>query len=717
MRHLVALLLAAFAVSAVADAQVGMQPYVMDWRDNSAPLVDLSSFLDAPAGRDGPITVQDGHLVTPEGRRFRIWGVNVTGGTCFPAKEDAPLVAAHLARFGINCVRFHFLDSNWSASLFVRGRGDTRALDPNQLDKLDTFVAELKKRGIYSNLNLNVGRTFRKGDGVRDHEYLGLAKVVNYFDERIQMLHTEYAQQLLTHRNPYTRTEYRHEPAVAIVELVNENSIVEAWFSDRLLGRNTQKYPGTWTDITAWYAEQLTAEYNEWLRETLSPEELRELRQTAGVAEGQPIPRLTKAQFKDAPAKRFHTEASFYMHLEREYFGSLYKYLKNDLGVKSLIVGTSDHNHYNSGYPLLVSTSQCDVIDGHVYWQHPHYLRDPQTGRRTFSIPNTPMVDDPLNSTVVQLSRSAVAGKPYTVSETNHPFPNEYACEGVGILAAYAALHDWDGVFLYTFEHKAPAEWEARMPSHFEIRPDPVKMMNIAAGACLFLRGDVRAAQETIERSYTPEQVRESIRSSQRPFFTSGFDPALALIHGTRIRDFATAAGPYPKTEASGTIVSDTGQLAWRHGDSRQGLVTIETERSQGLIGFFGQARPTLKNLAATVENEFCSIFLTSLDDKPIGNADRLLLVTTARTANTGMKWNAERTSLTGWGTEPTVIKPVKGFVTLRDIESAGKVEVVPLDSRAKPLGKPIEAERSDAGYRITLGEPATPWYLIRIRR
>ena len=56
----------------------------------------------------------------------------------------------------------------------------------------------------------------RKGDGVRDYEYLGMAKVVNYLDEQVQMLHKVYAQQLLTHRNPYTGAAYRHEPAVAI---------------------------------------------------------------------------------------------------------------------------------------------------------------------------------------------------------------------------------------------------------------------------------------------------------------------------------------------------------------------------------------------------------------------------------------------------------------------------------------------------------------------
>jgi hypothetical protein len=204
MRYRLISLLVALAVSAVADAEVAMQPFGMDWRDNSAPLADLSSFLDAPAGKSGHVGIKDGHLVTPERRRLRIWGVNFTGAACFPSREDAPVVAAHLARFGINCVRFHFLDANGSASLFVRGRDDTRALDPKHLDTLDYFVAELKKRGIYSNLNLNVGRTYRKGDGVRDYEYLGMAKVVNYFDEQVQMLHKEYARQLLTHRNPYT---------------------------------------------------------------------------------------------------------------------------------------------------------------------------------------------------------------------------------------------------------------------------------------------------------------------------------------------------------------------------------------------------------------------------------------------------------------------------------------------------------------------------------
>jgi len=712
-------LLMLFIAGTASGEAVQMKPFAIDWRDNADSLVDLSFLLDAPAGKNGFIRISDGHLARPNGERFRIWGVNVTAASCFPSRENAPVVAQHLARFGINCVRFHFLDSNWSASLFVEGRDDTRALDPKQLDLLDFFVAELKERGIYTNLNLNVGRNFRKGDGVRDHEYLGLAKVVNYFDEHIQSLHEQYAHQLLTHYNPYTKSEYRHEPAVAVVELVNENSIVEAWFSDRLLGKNTKKRPGTWTDITAWYANQLTEKYNAWLKERLSVTEMGDLREVCGVRQGQPVPRLTKGQFAAAAAERFHLEASFYMELERDYFQSMYRHLKEELGVRSLIVGTSDHNHGKTGYPLLASTSQMDIVDGHVYWQHPRYLTDPKTNRRTFSIRNTPMVNEPFNSTVVQLSRSAVAGRPYTVSETNHPFPNEYACEGIPILAAYSAFHDWDGIFFYTFEHAAPEKWGARMPGHFDIRPDPVKMTSLAACALVFLRADVRPALETVPRLYTAEQVREGIRLpySEGSYFTPGFSPSLALRNTTRITSFDDSSGQYPEISPDGPIVSDTGELTWYHSQRKKGLVTIETERSQALIGFVNDNSKTLKNLSATVENDFCAIILTSLDAEPISRCERLLLVATGRSANSGMTWNQDRTSLSDWGNAPTVIEPVKGKVTLRDLEPSKQIEVIALDGAGRALGDSVTVNGVRREFTLTVGEQATTWYLVKIQR
>ena len=697
------------------------KPFPMDWRNTAGQHADVSFLLEAPAGKDGFITAKDGHLVKPNGERFRIWGVNLTGAATKPSRDDAPLVAAYLARFGVNCVRFHFLDLPARGGLIAANRDDTRALDPEQLERLDFFIAELKKRGIYTDLNLNVGRRYKAGDGVADYELLGFAKGLTYFDDRLLELQREYASQLLTHYNPYTKSEYRNEPAVAVIELVNENSIVESWFSNRLLGKNVTKNPGTWTDIPESYEKQLTEKYNAWLAKRLPAGELKKLRAMAGVAADAPVPRLRREQFADAPAFRFHTEAGFYMELENDYFQMMRKLIKEELGARPLVAATSDHNHGASGYPLLSSASRLDIVDGHTYWQHPNYKDDPVTKRRIGYILNTPMVNDPLNSTVAELSRSAVAGKPYTVSEVNHPFPAEHACEGIPILAAYAALHDWDGIFWYTFGHVEPSGWEAQIPGHFDIRPDPVKMPQLAAGALLFARPDIRPAAQTIGRSYGAEQVRESIRlpRTERPYFTPGFPVRAALEHATRILGFdgpATKLPEAPGGEAD-RIVSDTGELAWQGFTAKQGVVTMETKRSQSLIGFCNSNRPQLSNLAAEIQNRFCALTLQSMSALPLAEAPKMLLTATARTGNTAMKWDEKHASLVSWGGPPTWIEPVVGTVVLRKLKGAKRVEAVALDGAAQPIGKPVAARQTMRGWEIPIGDPATTWYSITVAR
>lgn len=696
-------------------------PMPLDWRRNEDSLVDLSSLLEAPAGGKGSIRLEDGHLVYPGGRRFRIWGVNLTGGACFPQKEDASEVAGHLARYGINSVRFHFLDSNWGAdaTVFDRSREDTQAFDAGQMERLDFFVAELKKRGIYSNFNLNVGRVYRKGDGVVDHDYIGFGKGLQYYDDHIAGLHREYAKLLLTHHNPYTGNEYRYEPALVLVELVNENSLVESWFAGRLRGTQTRKHPGTWTDVTRYYADLLTEKYNAWLEKSLSREELDALRRSAGVEEGKPLPRLEPSEFASAPARQFRLEATFYMELENTYFQRMYRLLR-DLGTKALVAATSDHNHWKSGYPLLSSTAKLDVVDGHVYWQHPRYIR--QEGKKSgFWIANTPMVNDPLFSTVVQLARSAVAGRPYTVSETNHPFPNTFSCEGIGTLAAYALLQDWDGIYFYTFEHKDPREWQTRTPGHFDIRADPAKMTQLAAAALMFHRGDVRPARRCVLRSYSHEQVIESIRmpSSQKPFFTPGFSPALPLVHRTRIESFDAASDresvPYPAPPLTGPFESDTGELKWTIEEDR-GLVTIETPRTQGVIGYVGHHDPELEFFAASVKSEFCSLLLTSLDGEPLGKSEKMLLAATARSETTGMRWDEGRNTLLDWGRPPFRIEPVRGVVVLKRREVESQIRLIPLDGTGRALSAGTTLTGSSAECLIRLDQPTT-WYLLWTQR
>jgi hypothetical protein len=713
------LFLLLFSVPLWAE-EMEMSPFSMKWPPADNPDIDLSFLLKKPAGRDGFITVRDGHFSTPSGKRFRAWGINVTAGATVPSKAEAPFYARFLAQRGINCLRFHFLDLPAPRGIIDPTRKDTRGFDPEYLDRFDFFVAELKKQGIYTNLNLNVARTYKEKDGVKDWEFIGYAKGLTYFDDRLIELQKEYASMLLTHLNPYTQSEYRNEPAVAIVELVNENSIVESWFSGRLLGRNVTRNPGTWTDITRSYEIALTEKFNQWLNQNLEPSIISAIREESVGSSEELIPRLKPEEFQSASRERFHAEASFYISLERDFFWMMRDFLKQEIGLQSLIAGTSDHNHWRTGYPLLYSTSQLDVVDGHTYWQHPSYIRDPDSGRNIgFKIPNTPMVDDPFHSSVVELSRSAISGRPYTVSEVNHPFPNQFAAEGIPILAAYGLFQDWDGIFWYTLEHDSPVRWQDRIEGHFDFASDPVKMTQLVPGALAFLRGDIQSSLGVVARGYSRDEVIESIRDLQqeRPYFSRGFPLSLPLQHGIRIISFQQRLSKYPELSALSPLVSDTQQLRWYFEGKGKGAVKVESDRSQGLIGHLAEINAALENLEADIENPFCAVTLTALDELPISHASKMILVAVAGVSNWAMKWNEEKTTLEEWGTGPTMIETVKGTVKARNLKDAKKVFYQALDSQGVALGSPVDAVGDTQGWSIQLGKVPTTWYLITVER
>ena len=688
-------------------------PFPVSWDSSPDSFLKIPQFLDPPAGRDGFITIKDGHFIKGNGERLRLWGINLSMNACFPPKEDAPAMADYIARMGFNSIRFHFMDT--PATGFLEGDPKTsRKISPEIMDQLDFLFAELKKRGIYSNFNLNVARQFKEGDGVKDSEYLGFAKAATYFDERIIELQKEFAKDLLTHTNPYTRTKYIDDPALVIVEILNENSLVESWFSGHLLGKNTQKYPGTWTDIPASYEKQLTEKYNAWLKANFSDEEIRMLKKECNLTGNVPVPRLRPDEFANASRFRFHTEATFYMETEKTFFQDMHAFLKNQVGVKASIIGTSDHNHGKSGYPHITSTSMLDVVDGHVYWQHPAY------GEKNgdFTIPNTPMVNDPFNSTVTELSRTPLNGKPYTVSETNHPYPNEYACEGIPILMAYAALQDWDGIFFYNLSHKTPGRWINRQLGHFDFNSDPVKMIESAVCGLAFCRADIQPASKTILRSYTKDEVVDSLLlpSSERPLFTPGFSSAIPLIHSTRIESLNSNPTIYEiKGDLGKRIVSDTKELVWSVENPGKGFVKINTPKTQALIGYIKNNPETTENISMTIENEFASVICVSLENLPISQSKRLLVSAAAKALNTGTVWNEKHTTLVNWGTGPVLVDSVSGTIHLKGVNATG-IRIAPLDGEGNIMGEPVKASADQGIWQIPLGQAQTLWYCIDIQ-
>ena len=251
------------AVATAADIPEGWfaWPYV-DPQPGSA--LDTSGLNHKPAGSRGAVAVRDGVFVTSDnGERLRFWGCNISSNEAFPADAaTAERMARRLAAGGVNIARLHHLDNPWSVdsagSLWKPGSQDRINIDPTQLDKLHRLVAALKAQGVYSNINLKVSRTHTEADGFPASiaQLPSFHKRVDYYSRRHVELQKDYARQLLAAKNPYTGLSLAEDPAVAVIEINNENS---------LLGMRTRDIGAGLHLLPEPFRGELTALWNTWL--------------------------------------------------------------------------------------------------------------------------------------------------------------------------------------------------------------------------------------------------------------------------------------------------------------------------------------------------------------------------------------------------------------------------------------------------------------------
>ena len=222
--------------------------------------VDISFVFEEekPAGKHGFLQVDGEHFRFEDGTRMKFFGVCLSGSANFPEHDYAEKTARRLSEAGVNCVRTHWMDSEFNTPnifAFTKGRRlpDTRKLDERSMDRLDYLIFCLKQQGIYIYLDNLTFRKFKSGDGVAFAEELApAAKPYSIFDPKLIELQKEYATQLWTHLNPYTGLRYYEEPAVILTEITNENDL----FRDH----KTQK--------SAYYEQEFRELYRDWLKKT-----------------------------------------------------------------------------------------------------------------------------------------------------------------------------------------------------------------------------------------------------------------------------------------------------------------------------------------------------------------------------------------------------------------------------------------------------------------
>ena len=861
---LVALVLAMLPAPAVCGADA-MFPFVIS-HDAPDNITNVGSWLPRPAGKQGFVRVKDGHFVTDAGP-VRFWATNLCFEACFPPHDVAERVAARLARFGINCVRFHHMDGSaiWGKS------PDKTVIDPEKIERLDYLIYQLKLHGVHANLNLHVSRWLddKEGFPLRDQRPT-FDKGLDNFEPRMIELQKKYARDLLTHVNPYTKTAYVNEPAVAFVEINNENALFAEWNAgglDHLPDPYATTFRTLWntwlrkeygnTEVLAkaWNAgsqalggEMLTnGDFAKpvgppWQLDAPPPSKVNWSVQPGGpggkpclrvvvermgeqawvpqfthaglaVKKGQlhtltclarsdkprhlalncmmahapwsqlgfyasvdvgpewkPIHLCFKPDADDGNARITFTNlepgtyelaavslrpggvvglapgqnladgnigvlqrgqanataaarndfAEFLWDTEHAYWWGMYRFLKDELKVRSLVAGTQ------LGYSPTRIQAELDYCDGHAYWQHPAFPGRPWDPTN-WTVNNLAMVNNP-PGTLGDLASRRVFGKPFTVSEYNHPAPIQYAAEGFPMLAATGAFQGWDAIYSFAYSHNEHPE-SRRVDSFFDIKADPAKLAHSIACAAMFLRGDVRPAENRLLGDMSAAAERQRLRGDLNAWNLKagvfGVDERYTSVHGVGVFIGAlpppmAATPPFP--DATKVFASDTKELMWDTSEKGAGMFIVSAARSKLFTGFVGHRAFDLGTgvtlAIGKTALDWATVTMTCMDGASFDKPGRILIAATGDIHNKDAKLRnvgGDRVTLGNqWGDEPVMCEGVAAEITLP--VAPERVKFYPLDESGKRReGVAVGTSGGKALLRIG-PEHRTIWYEAELR-
>ncbi len=586
-----AALLLFFAFYSPCSGEDRFYPFAID-QDRLSGIADYS-YLNHPLLPADRLFAKNGHFYsvgkdlkpnTADDQRVRLFGVNLAFGANFPEKQDARRIAKRLRRLGVNLVRLHHMDSSPdrdpknARSILTTDPYPT--LNPISVERLRFFLDALKAEGIYANLNLHVGYEFRpsvdKVPPVEGADRLPKqSKPLHVFYPRMVALQVEFTHKVIE------ALKLKDDPVLGMIEIDNEASLLfslQANQFDRL--------------ITGEYKAELD-------------------RQKQAYLQGRPDSADETIQFV---AER-----------DRAYLDKMLAAVREKTDAFVPVTGTQVQFGGLLNYDTHASL---DYRDNHFYIDHynfPHVNWDTRDWRfRDASSSGTGF------STYLNQAATREAGRPFTVSEFNQPFPNTHAAELDPTLAAFGAFQDWDSIVHFAYEHGR--EWESNGPSGFNINGDWTKWVNIGQSAWIFRSGAVQTAKQSVNIPLPFEMRLQATREKQNGNMTrflksaAGYDANAAFVH--RVAVDPRAKGPMPEAAKSvnAPYQSDTGELTF---DPERKVYLISAAQAAGVFGFAGAKKVTAGSIDVELTpatRGFAAVLLTSMDHKPIATSQKLLL-------------------------------------------------------------------------------------------
>ena len=679
-------------------------------------VIDMSRLVPAPAGQfgflktSGDKLVFEKQLLTGDWRGVKLWGVGANVQPGRYSREQLTQRAKYLRKFGVNVVRQHAVFDE----LQTGGK-----IDPKKLDEYDWWFAELKKHGIYSDWSVFYHWTVSRDSGYPLFDDLeGKGDLRDTYGvitgaPKLWELRNKVVTDLLNHKNPYSGLRYADDPALAVVEMQNEDSI----FFWNPLGELASDKPKKWPA----HAKQLRGAFAAWVKAKYKTDDALKTAWGAlkeGDSVSAPELRLMSPWELDGKGprgpfagmnKRAGDVIEFLAEMQRAEFEGCEKAIRAT-GFKAVTMTTAWQVGGSATDPANIWTDTVGgMIDRHNYaggGAGGHGITEGKVNNESHL--RTP------GGGIFAVGMRQVETKPFCVTEWTQSSPNQWKTECAPIMAFYAmGLNGWDASFHFIQSGTRLGDGWPGMSSY--ATDTPAYIGQFPALAFALYAGHITESPIVAARRLVKADLFTGLDALKQDFTKGGYDiktlvnagvtPAEAFAIGRVTVGFdggKSESADFAKywSEANKVITSATGELTWDYGRE---VITIRSPKTQGVIGKAGGGSFALPGVIATFKTPFVSTIFTPLDNLPLAQSRRILITALAQDRQSGTRYNAAGTVLEGTGTAPLLLEPVQAVLKFA---GAKPVSVTPCDHYGVPMpGKsvPVAADGSftiDGTYR-----------------
>ena len=664
------------------DAGKGWWTFTFPGKNDKPMLLDLRYLNEKVAGQNGFIGLsKDGEsFVDGRGKAIRFWASN--GGDMANEVSDSALAAEakFLAQRGVNLVRFH-------GSINPEGKEKNLfAVDTAEVNNIWRCVAAMKSEGIYTVIspfwphNGHMGGVSKEwgieGYGEKDDMW-----AVLFFNDRLQSAYRQWIKYLYTTPNPHTNTALKDDPAVAIIQIENEDAVF-FW---------------TMQGIKPALRKMIGTQFAGWLRKKYGSLEL--VRKAWGAARHKDddfnnsivgligMYEMTIPE-NDTTAIRLRDQVAFYAETQRNFYDGIYKYIREELGCRQLV---NANNWRTASQSRLLDLERwtnagVEVMAVNKYFDPGH--NGPNNGWRIdpgdqYTSPSAWKNPQDISTNIRQ-----VAGHPMMVTEGGWNLPNKYQTEGPLLVAAYGGLTGLDAFFwfhpgsvgfdmnpYFTFlnlggQHPLK-RWTNATPGEAGMYP---------ANALIQRLGYVKESEPILHEDRTMQQLLR--RDIPLVYEEQSFDPNRDFIFNNKnsITDQTLPALLFltGKVEVNLDSQSDSARLnpRWRSMvderkkqvrsvtgqhllDYGKGIFELNAPKAKAVSGFLAaKEKFQLGDVEISSINEYATIEVVSMDEQVISESAKILVQVGTVFRPTG--WKEEKGTFTHAG------RKVEGFTILQ---------------------------------------------------